>query len=53
MLDVAASLDDAFAVLGGDGAFALVATRRDRPAGVITKSDLLEYLAHHPTQGPR
>ncbi len=53
MLDVAASLDDAFAVLGGDGAFALVATRGDRPAGVITKSDLLEYLAHHPTLGPR
>ena len=53
MLDVGASLDEAFAVLGGDGTFALVATRADRPAGVITKSDLLEYLAHHPTQGPR
>ena len=53
MLDVAASLDEAFAVLGGDGTFALVATRGDRPAGVITKSDLLEYLAHHPTRAPR
>src|SRR6188472_436116 len=53
MLDVGASLDDAFAVIGGDGTFAFVATRGDRPAGVITKSDLLEYLAHHPAPGPR
>jgi cystathionine beta-synthase len=52
-LDVTASLDEAFAVLGGDGTTALVVTRGGRPAGVITKSDLLEYLAHHPTQGPR
>ena len=52
-LDVAASLDEAFAVLGGDGATALVATRGNRPAGVVTKSDLLEYLAHHPAPGPR
>jgi cystathionine beta-synthase len=46
-LDIGASLDEAFAVLGGEGATALVATRGPRPAGVITKSDLLEYLAHH------
>ena len=52
-LDVTASLDEAFAVLGGDGTTALVVTRGGHPAGVITKSDLLEYLAHHPTQGPR
>jgi cystathionine beta-synthase len=53
ILDVTASLAEAFAVLGGDGATALVATRGNRPAGVVTKSDLLEYLAHHPAQGPR
>jgi len=52
-LDIAASLDDAFAVLSGDGTTALVATHGGRPAGVITKSDLLEYLAHHPAQGRR
>ena len=52
-LDVAATLDEAFEVLAATARSALVATRGDRPAGVITKSDLLEYLAHHPTQGPR
>jgi cystathionine beta-synthase len=53
ILEVTASLAEAFAVLGGDGATALVATQGNRPAGVVTKSDLLEYLAHHPAQGPR
>jgi cystathionine beta-synthase len=46
-VDVGASLDGAFALLSG-GANALVAIRGDRPVGVVTKLDLLEYLAHHP-----
>nr|MBA2700666.1 pyridoxal-phosphate dependent enzyme [Chloroflexota bacterium] len=41
-----ASLDEAFAILSGQ-ATAVVAVRGGRPAGVITKLDLLEYLAHH------
>ena len=43
-----ATLDEAFALLSG-GANALVAVRGERPAGVVTKLDILEYLAHHPT----
>jgi cystathionine beta-synthase len=45
-LDVTASLDEAFRHLS-DGAAALLAIRGGRPAGVVTKLDLLEYLAHH------
>jgi cystathionine beta-synthase len=45
-LDVGASVDEAFGLLT-DGAPALLAVRGDRPAGVVTKLDLLEYLAHH------
>ncbi len=44
-VDVEASLDDAFALLS-DGASAVIATRRDRPMGVVTKLDVLEHLAH-------
>ena len=44
-LDVRASVDKAFTLLS-DGADALLAVRADRPAGVVTKLDLLEYLAH-------
>ncbi len=43
---IEASLDEAFALLSG-GSSAALAVRADRPAGVITKLDLLEYLAHH------
>jgi cystathionine beta-synthase len=46
-VDVSASLDDAFALLA-DGAAAVLAVRGGRPAGVVTKLDLLEYLAHRP-----
>ena len=46
-LDVSASLDDAFGILTSGGAAALIATRGGRPAGVITKLDLLEHLSHH------
>ncbi|HET7027027.1 MAG TPA: cystathionine beta-synthase, partial [Candidatus Limnocylindrales bacterium] len=44
-VDASASLDDAFALLA-DGASAVLAVRGRRPAGVVTKLDLLEYLAH-------
>jgi cystathionine beta-synthase len=46
LVDASASLDDAFALLSG-GAPAVVAVRGEKPAGVVTKLDLLEYLAHH------
>jgi cystathionine beta-synthase len=39
-----ADMDEAFDVLLG-GAVALVVTDRDRPVGVITKLDLLEFVA--------
>jgi len=44
-IDLGASLDDAFALLNG-GATAVVAVAANRPAGVVTKLDLLEFLAH-------
>ncbi len=44
-VDVDASLDEAFAALSG-GSAALLSIRGGRPAGVITKLDLLEFLAH-------
>jgi cystathionine beta-synthase len=47
LVEVSATLDEAFALLAG-GANALVAVRGERPVGVVTKLDLLEYLAHHP-----
>jgi cystathionine beta-synthase len=48
-LDVSASLDEAFALLS-HGAPALLAIRSGRPAGVVTKLDLLEHLAHRPAR---
>ena len=48
LVETSATLDEAFALLSG-GANALVAVRGERPAGVVTKLDILEYLAHHPT----
>jgi CBS domain-containing protein len=47
-VDASATLDEAFALLTG-GASAVVAVRGERPAGVVTKLDILEYLAHRPT----
>jgi predicted transcriptional regulator len=44
-LDVGASLDEAFALLS-DGATGLLALRAGRAAGVVTRLDLLEHLAH-------
>jgi len=46
-IDAAASLDDAFRLLA-DGAPAVLAVAGSRPSGVVTKLDLLEYLAHQP-----
>ena len=47
VLEASAFLDEAFALLSG-GAAALLAVRDGRPAGVVTKLDLLEHLAHSP-----
>jgi cystathionine beta-synthase len=46
LVEADATLDEAFALLS-DGAAALIAVRGGRPAGIVTKLDLLEYLAHH------
>ena len=46
LVDASATLDEAFALLSG-GASAVVAVRGERPAGVVTKLDILEHLAHH------
>jgi cystathionine beta-synthase len=45
VIDVTATVDEAFSQLAGTTP-ALLAVRADRPAGVVTKLDLLEYLAH-------
>ncbi len=45
-----ASIDDAFDLLA-TGAAALVAVHADRPVGIVTKLDLLEYLAHRREPG--
>ncbi len=50
-VDINTSLDGAFALLSG-GAPAVIATRGDRPIGVVTKLDVLEYLAHRPEALP-
>ena len=50
LVEASATLDEAFALLSGSVS-ALVAVRGERPAGVVTKLDLLEYLAHHSTPG--
>ena len=47
LVDDRATLDEAFALLS-EGANALIATRGDRPVGVVTKLDLLEFLSHLP-----
>jgi cystathionine beta-synthase len=45
-VDVQESLDEVFATLTGRGN-AVVVARAGRPIGVLTRSDLLEYLAHN------
>jgi cystathionine beta-synthase len=44
-IDVSQSLDEVFGTLTG-GTNAVVVARSGRPVGVLTRSDLLEYLAH-------
>jgi cystathionine beta-synthase len=46
LVAASATLDDAFALLSGGTVSAVVAVRGEHPAGVVTKLDLLEYLAH-------
>jgi cystathionine beta-synthase len=48
-VDGPASLDNAFALLTG-GAPAVVVLDQGEAAGVVTKLDLLEYLAHRRPQ---
>jgi cystathionine beta-synthase len=52
LVQASATLDDAFALLSG-GAAALVAVHGERPAGIVTKLDLLEFLSHHVAGGAR
>jgi cystathionine beta-synthase len=49
-IDGPASLDTAFSLLSG-GASAVVVLDDGRAAGVVTKLDLLEYLAHRQSKG--
>ena len=44
-VEAAQSLDEVFATLTG-GTNAVVVASGGRPVGVLTRSDLLEYLAH-------
>jgi cystathionine beta-synthase len=50
VVDAGATLDEAFGLLSGD-ASAVIAARADQPLGVVTKLDLLEYLAHRGRDG--
>jgi cystathionine beta-synthase len=50
LVEASATVDEAFALLR-DGASAVVATRAGRPIGVVTRLDLLEYLAHQQAGG--
>ena len=47
ILDVSAALDDAFRLLSGIPS-ALIAVRDGVPVGIVTKLDLLEFVAHRP-----
>jgi cystathionine beta-synthase len=44
-VDIGQTLDEVFTTLSG-GATAVVIAREGRPEGVLTRADLLEYLAH-------
>ncbi len=50
LVDATATLDEAFALLSG-GTSALIAVTGAHPAGIVTRLDLLEYLAHSTTRG--
>ena len=49
LVQATATLDEAFALLAG--AAALVAVRGERPVGIVTKLDVLEYLTHNSPKG--
>jgi cystathionine beta-synthase len=51
-VDALDSVDEAFARFS-DGSPAVVVARAGRPAGMLSRSDLLEYLAHHREQALR
>jgi cystathionine beta-synthase len=44
-VEASATLDEVFATLTGGGS-AVVVAREGKPVGVLTRSDLLEFLAH-------
>jgi cystathionine beta-synthase len=50
-VDIRASLDEVFADLSGPNA-AVVVGSNGRPAAILTRSDLLEFLAHQRTEVP-
>jgi cystathionine beta-synthase len=49
-VDAAESIDQVFTDLTG-GSAAVVVARAGRPTGMLTRADLLEYLAHHRDDG--
>jgi cystathionine beta-synthase len=49
-VDADESVDEVFTTLSG-GSPAVVVARSGRPTGMLTRSDLLEYLAHRRTDG--
>jgi cystathionine beta-synthase len=51
-VDASESIDQVFTDMRG-GSAAVVVARAGRPTGMLTRSDLLEYLAHHRTDGSR
>jgi predicted transcriptional regulator len=46
-IDIGQSLDQVFSTLTAGRTNAVVVARAGRPVGVLTRSDLLEYLAHN------
>ncbi len=50
LVEASATLDEAFALLVG-AVSAVVVVRGEHPVGIVTKLDLLEYLAHHAGSG--
>jgi cystathionine beta-synthase len=49
VVPASATLDEAFGLLSGE-ASAVIAAVDERPLGVVTKLDVLEYLAHNPAR---
>jgi CBS domain-containing protein len=45
-IDGSATLDEVFGTLTGGGTNAVVVAQDGKPVGVLTRSDLLEFLAH-------